>query len=78
MKSFDFNKEVFSILKGSPGQLEWGLFENRIREIVIEVLEPQVDKAKAHMMETERNNTDIQYLKRRLESIGGFLSDVKR
>jgi hypothetical protein len=39
----DFDKEVFSVLRGKGNQLYWAMFETRIRDIILEIIEPLTD-----------------------------------
>lgn len=36
----NFDTEVFSILAGKSSELQWFMFETRIRQVVSELLEP--------------------------------------
>ena len=44
----DFNKDVFSILKGKGSELDWQCFENRVKELVLELVEPLNDYTKEY------------------------------
>ena len=39
-KVVDFGKDVFSVLSGGANDLEWFMFENKIREIIHEIIAP--------------------------------------
>jgi len=50
ISKMDFNKDVFSVLKGRGSELDWCAFENRVKELVLELVEPLNDFTKDNLI----------------------------
>ena len=43
-KEIEFHQEIFTIMAGKATELQWYMFETRIRQIVQEIVEPLSSK----------------------------------
>ncbi len=40
LKNVDFDRDVFTVLKGKGEQLDWQVKEVRLREVMVDMMEP--------------------------------------
>ena len=74
----DFDKEVFSVLKGKGNQLYWALFETRLRDVILEIVEPLSDHTKEASNKAGTFIKELEIMKRQVQEIGFDMQKVQR
>jgi len=74
----DFGKDVFSVMAGRATELEWFMFETRIRQLVQEIVEPVQDRTNSYNDAVTVAKQDMQILRRRIEEVEFVMQKVQR
>ena len=65
----DFNKEVFTVLAGKSTDLEWFMFEAKIRQVICDLMEPLQQKQQGVTEKFKLQHQDFQIIRRKLEEL---------
>ena len=77
-KEIEFHQEIFTIMAGKATELQWYMFETRIRQIVQEIVEPLSSKQTDINQQFVGQNSDFAILKRRVEELEFIFQKVQR
>lgn len=77
-KEIEFHQEIFSIMSGKATELQWFMFETRIRQIVQELIEPLSHKQSDINQSFVSQTSDFAILKRRVEELEFIFQKVQR
>jgi len=65
----EFGKEFFSMLKDRASELDWFMFETRIRTVIQELVEPLQDTTTTYVTKSDSEFKEIYNLMRRVEEM---------
>ena len=74
----EFDREVFSVLKGKGTKLDWAMFETRLRDVILEIVEPLRDDTKLHVQKTSVLHQDLAIQKRMIQELTFDMMKVNR
>lgn len=73
-----FNKEVFSVLAGKNTELTWFMFENKIRDLITQVVDPLDNKTEKLSKKHLHMGRDFENLSKRLSEVEYTMERVKK
>lgn len=74
----EFHKEVFSILKENATEIQWYMFETRIRQIVTDLIDPFSKHQQDNFQRFIGQANDYEIIKRRVEELEFTFQKVQR
>ena len=74
----EFKPDVFTALAGKSTDLDWFMFENKVRQIISDLVEPMQDKTNTFIARSENVLTDLELLGRRVDEVEFTMSKVQR
>ena len=73
----EVNEQLFSALLGKTSDLDWFMFETKVRQIILELVEPIKSKNDLMMAKEEHQFAELEVIQRRLDEVEYVVQKVQ-